>query len=87
MTISAERLQSCPVCACPATVGRFDVTVGGHHGEERHFFGLPAGVCGPCGRVEVDAHLARLLDIDPARVVFAIQSDSCLTGARRLGAA
>ena len=80
MTIPAERFRRCPSCARPAPVGRFDLTVASN-GDERHFFGLAAAVCRACRRLVLDADATRLFRIDPADVLAAIQSDSCLTEA------
>lgn len=86
MTTPAERFWSCPICARPASVGRFDLTVASN-ADERHFFGLPAAVCRACCRLLLDADAATLFGIGPTDVLAAIQSDSCLTEAPGLDAA
>ncbi len=87
MIIPAEQYRNCATCARPAPVRRFDLTVVGDDGHERHFFGLPAAACRPCGSLALDTDATKLFRIDPAEILAAIQSDSCLTEARGFDAA
>ncbi len=87
MSIPAERFRNCPICARPAQVSRFDMTVADGDGDERHFFGLEAAACRACGAMVLDADTTRVFRIDPAEILAAIESDSCLTDVRGLDAA
>lgn len=75
---SPDGFQPCPFCGDPARSGRFDLTVLGDQGEERLFFGVPAAICGICGRLVLDADALRLFGFEPADLLGAIESDSRL---------
>jgi hypothetical protein len=87
MSSPASGSRPCPFCGDPAPLSRFDLSVTDGDGEERHFFGLPAALCGICGRLTLDADAGFLFGITPADVVCAVESDGRLRGMPGLDAA
>jgi hypothetical protein len=87
MSSPAHASRPCPFCGDPAPLSSFDLSVADDSGVERHFFGLPAALCGICGRLTLDAEAGCLFGIAPADVVSAIESDSRLRRMRGLDAA
>jgi hypothetical protein len=83
MATQAAPPLPCPSCAEPARFRPFDLAVRdrGHH--ERLFFGVPAAACAGCGRLVIDAHIARVLEFHPADVSMAVLSDRVLLERRR----
>lgn len=87
MSSPAHGSRPCPYCGDPAPLRRFDLSVADGDGEERHFFGLLAALCGICGRLTLDADAGCLFGITPASVLGAIESDGRLRGMPGLDAA
>jgi hypothetical protein len=87
LSSSAQGSRPCPFCGDPAPLSRFDLSVTDGRGDERHFFGLPAALCGVCGRLTLDADAGCIFGITPADVVSAIESDGRLLKMRGFDAA
>lgn len=68
----------CPVCSRSLVSSSFDATFRLPAGDERLFFGLPAGLCEVCHQLYLDPDLIDLLELPEGRCTFAIESDQVL---------
>jgi hypothetical protein len=55
--------------------GNFDLTFRHGDGSEQLCFAIPAGLCGNCDELHINPALVATLELESARLVFAIETD------------